>query len=365
MEETRKTGERHGALANGMHEDLPRQDHQELVSLEGLMIGYRHGRKEQLLSGPLSCSAGGGELIALMGRNGCGKSTLLRTVAGLQESLRGRVILQNRPLPDYSRRELSRLLGFVSTEVVRVQGLRVRDLVAMGRYPHTGWFGNLSENDYEQIRHAMELTSMEPLADRDLDELSDGERQRAMIARTLAQDTRIMVLDEPTAFLDVTHRYEIVSLLGDLSGNHGKTIVFSSHDLHLSIQVADKIWLMMGQDILEGAPEDLVLSGKLEEGLLSDGAAAGFTLDPATGDLVPAREPGQPVSVSAASEELRLWTSRSLERMGFRPDGKMNVPLHVRGEGEKGMLKWILEKSGSRMEFNSIYELSLYLRTIV
>jgi iron complex transport system ATP-binding protein len=262
-----------------------------VVRLEELWIGYRRGRKEQLLSGPLKCSAAGGELVALMGRNGSGKSTLLRTMAGLQDALGGGISLQGKPMKSYSRKELARVLGFVSTEVIRVQGLRVRDLVAMGRYPHTGWFGHLSENDLVQIRRALELTSMEGMGDRDLDELSDGERQRAMIARTLAQDTPLMFLDEPTAFLDVTHRYELIALLGGLARNLGKTVIFSTHDLHFSLQSADKIWIIIGREILEGAPEDLVLSGKLEEGLLTGSTVGDFVLDPATGDLVRKRDP--------------------------------------------------------------------------
>jgi iron complex transport system ATP-binding protein len=273
--------------------------------------------------------------------------------------------LDNRPLPDFHRRELARLLGFVSTEVIRVQGLRVRDLVAMGRYPHTGWFGSLSEHDHEMIAHAMEITALETLWERDLDELSDGERQRAMIARTLAQDTRILILDEPTAFLDISHRYEIISLLGDLAGKHGKTIVFSSHDLNLSLQVADRIWLMTGQGIAEGAPEDLALNGQLEEGLLMEGSGAGISMDPASGDLVLSRDLRHTVSLSAGSEELRVWTSRSLERIGIRAEENNTPPVHVHVEESGGYKRWIVEKSGRKLEFNSIYDLSLYLRTNV
>ena len=338
---------------------------EEIIRLEGLEIGYRQGRETHSLSHALTCRARKGELIALMGRNGCGKSTLLRTVAGLQDSLGGRILLDNRPLTDFHRKELSRLLGFVSTEVIRVQGLRVRDLVAMGRYPHTGWFGSLSEHDHARIAHAMEITSLDPLGDRDLDELSDGERQRTMIARTLAQDTRILILDEPTAFLDISHRYEIISLLGDLAGNHGKTVVFSSHDLNLSLQVADRIWLMLGQNITEGAPEDLVLNGQLEAGLLQESAKSGFSMDPASGDLTLIRDYRHAVSLAAGSEVLRVWTSRSLERMGFRVEENNTQPVHVLVEENGGILKWIVEKSGRKVELNSIYDLSLYLRTIV
>lgn len=345
--------------------DAPAGDHTGILRLEGLVIGYRQGRKKTPLSRPLECLARPGDMIALMGRNGCGKSTLLRTIAALHEPLQGRILLEGRPLEDFPRKELSRLMGFVSTEVIRVQGLRVRDLVSMGRFPHTGWFGSLSGHDRERIRHAMGITSLEPLAERDLDELSDGERQRAMIARTLAQDTPVLVLDEPTAFLDLTHRFEIVSLLGTLAREHGKTILFSSHDLQLSLQESDKIWLMMEQGIVEGAPEDLVLSGKLEEGLLKESLAGEVAINPETGDLTIPRELKHAASLSAETEELRIWTSRSMMRTGLRVEQDKKLPLHVRADRIEGKPRWEVEKSGLRIEFNSIYDLSLYLRNNV
>ena len=336
-----------------------------IITLENLEIGFGQGRKKRSISGPLNCTASRGELIALMGRNGCGKSTLLRTLAGLQDPLQGLIRLENRLLEDFNRKELSRLLGFVSTEVIRVRGLRVRDLVAMGRYPHTGWFGNLGAQDQTRIENAIEITSLGILADRDMDELSDGERQRAMIARTLAQDTGILILDEPTAFLDITHRFEIISLLGKLAGEHGKTIVFSSHDLQLSLQAADKIWLMHGQDIIEGAPEDLVLNGQLEEGLLQDSASENFTMDSKTGDLSVRRDSQRTISLSGGTEDLRVWTIRAVERTGFIVEQNKKLPIHVFVEENKGNSVWHIEKNGQSIELNSIYDLSLYLRTIV
>ncbi len=282
MEDSR---ENRNAKTGGSRErngGLPRQ----VILLEDLEIGYRQGRKQKSLTDPMNCRAGEGELIALMGRNGCGKSTLLRTLVGLQEPLGGRIKLEGRLLGNFHRRELSRLLGYISTEPIRVQGLRVRDLVAIGRYPHTGWFAGLSEQDREKIGEAISITSLGELAERDLDELSDGERQRAMIARALAQDTRILVLDEPTAYLDLTHRYEIIALLGRLSNRHGKTIVFSSHDLQLNLQVADRIWLMDGMGIREGSPAELIRGGELEKVLLEEAADRGISLDPGTGGIL-------------------------------------------------------------------------------
>ena len=259
-----------------------------LVQIENLEIGYGKGRKKKSLSAGIHCNVSGGELVSLMGRNGSGKSTLFRTMAGLQAALDGEVLLKGRPVQELRRFELARMLGFVSTEVVRVDGLRVRDLVAMGRYPHTGWFGRLSGKDYEMVDRAIELTSMGSLADRDMDELSDGERQRAMIARTLAQDTEILVLDEPTAYLDLIHRYEITVLLGELAREHGKTVIFSTHDLQLSLQEADKLWLLGGGGLIQGSPAELLAGGKLEENLLEGASREGLSLDPGTGNIMEA-----------------------------------------------------------------------------
>jgi iron complex transport system ATP-binding protein len=256
-----------------------------LIRLEDLEIGYGKGKKSRSLSGKINCNVSGGQLVSLMGRNGSGKSTLLRTMAGLQAPLGGKIFMKSRPVADYQRLEMARLLGFISTEVIRVEGLRVRDLVAMGRYPYTGWFGSLSSADRERIDRAIELTSLGGLVDRDLDKLSDGERQRAMIARTLAQDTDILILDEPTAFLDLTHKYEITLLLGELARKHEKTIIFSTHDLELSLQEADQLWLMGEKGVIEGRPEELLRSGQIGEVLLKDAAMEGISLDPLTGKI--------------------------------------------------------------------------------
>ena len=339
-----------------------------LLRIEDLEIGYGRGKKRHSLSGEMNCNVSGGELVSLMGRNGSGKSTLLRTIAGLQDALGGSILLEGRPVEGYGRMELARILGFVSTEVIRVQGLRVRDLVAMGRYPHTGWFGILSEKDREMVDNAIRLTSLESLAGRDLDELSDGERQRAMIARTLAQDTRILVLDEPTAFLDLTHKYEITVLLGELAGKHGKTVVFSTHDLQLSLREADKIWLMHDGGLLEGAPEDLVLNGQLEQVLLQEGPE-GLTVDAGSGGLALRREFSREISVSGEPSPALDWTRKSLERLGFRVELKKTAPpdaaLHLSVKSRDGRPGWQLKKSGEKLEFNSIYDLSLFLKTIV
>jgi iron complex transport system ATP-binding protein len=299
-----------------------------------------------------------------MGRNGSGKSTLLRTIAGLMNGLQGEIWILGKTLGAYSRRELARIMGYVSTEVVKVPGLSVENLVELGRYPHTNWLGKLNSSDREVVEHALDLTSLQALRNRDLDELSDGERQRAMIARTLAQDTRILTLDEPTAFLDLSHRYEIIDLLGNLARDHGKTVIYSTHDLQIALRQADKIWLIHRRELLEGAPEDLVLSGHLSDALGQTDSGTKIEMDPQTGDFTVKRALRHDISLSPGPEPLREWTKKAMERNGFRIVENKDTGIHVLVDMADGSPKWTLEKSGGRIELNSIYDLSLYLRTI-
>ena len=154
-----------------------------------------------------------GELIAVIGRNGIGKSTLLRTLTGLQPPLGGEILYSGKNIREYSRMELAQKVGYISTEIVKVSNMRVYDLVALGRFPHTNWIGKIEAKDHEVIMDALEKTSMVSFRRKFVSELSDGERQKAMIARILAQDTGIMIMDEPTAFLDVASKYEILHLM--------------------------------------------------------------------------------------------------------------------------------------------------------
>jgi len=344
---------------------------EHIIDLVDLKIGFRKGKgREQSLAGPVNTTAYRGELVAVMGRNGCGKSTLLKTIAGLMDGLQGEIHILRNSAAAYSRKELARIMGYVSTEVVSVPGLSVERLVALGRYPHTNWMGKLNPSDQAIIDNALDLTSLQALRYRDLDELSDGERQRAMIARTLAQDTQILILDEPTAFLDLSHRYEIIDLLGNLAMDFGKTVIYSTHDLQIALQQADKIWLIHMMEILEGAPEDMILSGRLSDALRQTDSGTKIEMDTQTGEFAVKRLPRQDVSLSSGpdalpgQENLRTWTKKALARNGFSVTENKETAIHVLIDIEAGAPRWTLEKSGSRVEFNSLYNLSLYLRTI-
>jgi iron complex transport system ATP-binding protein len=203
--------------------------------LKGLSVGYS---RRVLLAG-LDAVFDAGTLTALVGRNGSGKSTLLRVMAGLARPLAGEVVVGGRNVAARQPREVARTTGFVSTERIRVTNLKVWDMVALGRTPYTDWIGNLSEHDRAAVDEALSLVGMGAFADKAVETLSDGEAQRVMIARVVAQDTPVILLDEPTAFLDFVARREVCELLRRLTRERGKTIVFSSHELSLVDEFAD------------------------------------------------------------------------------------------------------------------------------
>lgn len=235
------------------------------LELTNLTLGYRPRRgEERILQQHLSIRASGGRLIALLGRNGVGKSTLLRILSGIRAPLEGTVRLDGHSLFDLTPSERAKRIALVTTENVTAAHLRVYDAVAMGRSPYTGWFGSLSAEDESRVQQALEQTAIEAFRDTPLDTLSDGERQRVMIARALAQDTPVMLLDEPTAFLDLPNRYHIVLLLRRLARRTGKIILFSSHDLSMTLQLCDLLWVMNREGIVAGAPETLQADGTID-----------------------------------------------------------------------------------------------------
>jgi iron complex transport system ATP-binding protein len=204
--------------------------------------------------------------VCLLGPNGIGKSTLLRTIAGMQPALWGSVELDGVDVRSMTEADLARRRGAVLTERIGVEALLARRIVELGRYPHSGWFGSLSARDHSVVDWAIDAVGARHLADRDFSQLSDGERQRVMVARALAQEPVLLVLDEPTAFLDVPSRVELMGLLRQLARDSGLAIVVSTHDLELALRMADVVWLVMpGGELVAGAPEDVVLGGGIAE----------------------------------------------------------------------------------------------------
>jgi iron complex transport system ATP-binding protein len=233
-----------------------------ILKLDNLFIGYTSGtlKKHQKVFGPMNMEISQPELIGIIGRNGIGKSTLLRTICGLQPALDGCVYIQGGDGRHIPKSIMARLISFVSTDPVRVANLRVNELVTMGRFPYTNWFGKLTAEDRQMIGEAVEHTGIKELLFKSVHQLSDGERQKVMIARALVQDTPVIILDEPTAFLDLQARHEVLRLLSNLSRHHQKLILFSTHDLSIAMDEVDKLWLMTDEGMFEGAPEDLLMN---------------------------------------------------------------------------------------------------------
>ncbi len=323
------------------------------LSLSNLSVGYRN----RTILDDLNLSAAECELVALIGRNGTGKSTLMRTIARLQPAISGEVLLAGKPVDQYSRNELAGLLSIVSTESVGASHLTVRQLVSFGRFPYTNWIGKLTRQDAALVDEAMQLVGITALENKPLHEISDGERQRAMIARTLAQDTGVILLDEPTAFLDMPNKYEVVHLLHHLTRTKRKTILFSTHDLNIAMQEADKLWLVIDGALYEGAPEDLVLNHRLAR--VFEGTKLQF--DDRKGEFNIKRSDSRLITLSGSDEKTFFWTKKALQRLGFSVD-RISDDKHPDIVISGGIsLSWMLYHAGQQLSFNSIYELSQYL----
>jgi len=338
--------------------------HQEIkyhsVRLQNLEIGYDAGRKnEHKVFGPLSLESNTAEMVCLIGRNGVGKSTLLRTIAGLQAQIAGKVCFDNMDINKLPASDRAKRISYVSTEPVHVSQMKAGELIALGRTPHTGWFGRLSDTHLYKIHKAAELTGIHSLLQKHLHELSDGERQKVMIARALAQDTPVIVLDEPTAFLDLPSRYEIVQLLSDLTMKAGKTILFSTHDLSMAIDVADKIWLMTDKEIYEGAPEDLLINGVFRK--LFDSSSIEF--DSKTSVFRFIRKPDNTVLLTG-EKKFRMITVKALERVGFTAEGNENCKINIHIKEENSRPCWELEINKIRRTFHTVYDMTVFLKKL-
>ncbi|MDD2797918.1 MAG: ABC transporter ATP-binding protein [Bacteroidales bacterium] len=284
-----------------------------LLELKNLSIGYVDCRPHKVVHESINLLLGRGELTCLLGTNGAGKSTLLKTLGGFQQPLGGEIFLEGKELHLYARKELAQKLGVVLTDRVATGNLTVYELVSFGRYIYTGFFGQLSKEDHRMVKEALACVGIETFAHRNLLELSDGERQKVMIAKSIAQETPLIILDEPTAFLDLSSRVEIMLLLRKLASEQGKTVLLSTHDLDLALQLADKIWLMAkNREIASGIPEDLALSGHFNS--FFDKESLSFDIQNGTFKI--SNQSFKSVSISA-KEPVRIWLEKALIRNGY------------------------------------------------
>ena len=288
--------------------------HERALSCAGLSIGYRQNAKlTTVVAKNLDLDLFHGEVVCLVGPNGAGKSTLLRTLTGLQHPIEGVVYVDGKDLKTLDIKARARRIGVVLTERINVGILPAFDLVSLGRHPHTDWTGRLTDEDISVVEWALEAVGASELSNRNVNELSDGELQKIMIARALAQEPTIIVLDEPTAFLDLPRRVEVMGLLKRLARSTDRAVLLSTHDLDLAIRASDRMWLMDSAGTVQsGAPEDLILQGGLEQVFASEGVA----FDDEHGSFHLVSDTRGYVGLEGVGPAA-TWTRRALRRAGF------------------------------------------------
>jgi iron complex transport system ATP-binding protein len=344
-----------------------------MLTTSSLAIGYKTP-----LASNLDLELRPAELVCLIGPNGAGKSTLLRTLAGMEKPLAGAVWLDEENLHRLPPLELAKRLAIVLTERVNSPLLTARELVALGRHPHTDWLGRLTVRDEAAIERAMRLTDTLVFAERPIHELSDGERQKVMIARALAQilpplsaraqvpisnyqssnapvfqRSNVLLLDEPTAFLDLPRRVELLQLLRRLARETGVATLLSTHDLDLALRLADRLWLISASGSMEiGLPEELALNGAIARVFQSEGAH----FDPALGAFRVHQPALGALSLHGEQDGVTLaWTWRALERLGYEVHNNgVRHPIHIEILGET---RWRLVTPKTAREFTSLESL--------
>lgn len=235
------------------------------LEAQALSIGYSLKSGVKTVASDINLSLKSGSLIGLVGGNGVGKSTLIRTLTGIQKPLSGKLVLQGIDINRYDSLALAKEISVVLTEKLPPSNLTVYELIALGRQPYTNWLGKLSAEDVEKIQEAITLTGVEDLVDKKHYEISDGQLQRVLIARAIAQDTPVIVLDEPTTHLDLLHKVSLFKLLKKLSVQTGKCIFFSTHDIDMAIQLADEMIVMTAEQVVQDQPCNLITQGVFEQ----------------------------------------------------------------------------------------------------
>ncbi len=284
-----------------------------IIQTRNLSIGYG----KHIVKDKLEISAEEGELICLIGTNGSGKSTLLRTLSGLQKPISGSINISEKDIKSLSQQALSTTIALVLTEKIDIEKLTVEELVAFGRYPHTNWAGKLSAKDKEIVNGVIEQVNLTHKAKSYINQISDGEKQRAVIAKALAQDTPLIMLDEPTAHLDLPNRIEIMMLLKKLSKETNKTFILSTHELDLAVQISDKIWLFTPENKLHiGIPEDLMVGGIFQETF----GKSSYHFDAQNGHCkVHYSFDEEPIQV-VGKEPYKSWVTQAAHRNGIPTD---------------------------------------------
>ena len=334
---------------------------QPILKSVDLSIGYRDRKtQDREVARNLNLKLHRGRFVCLLGPNGTGKSTLIRTLGGLQANLDGEIYLQGNAMASLTPQSRAKQISLVLTGNLPMGIFSVYSMVALGRHPHTRWNGSLTNNDQVKIDWAIRTVKAESLTERHLGELSDGERQKVMIARALAQEALVMLLDEPTAFLDVVRRMELMHTLRDLAHEQNLAILLSTHDLELALQNSDELWLLSEDGhIITGAPEALALSGKL--GGIFESQEMKWDSD--HGSFRMKREPCLSASLTGNGPEL-LWTRRAMSRLGYgiSDSESASLSIHITKMGSETQWKVTTERGID--SFNSLEHFTSWLEQL-
>ncbi|MCU0447752.1 MAG: ABC transporter ATP-binding protein [Microscillaceae bacterium] len=333
---------------------------QILLHTHNLSVGYRTSHRAiKIIQKNLNLKLYAGELVSLLGTNGIGKSTLMRTLAGLQKPLSGSVNLDNQAISQYTVQQLAKKLSLVLTDRIEIGNFSVRDLIGLGRYPYTGWLGNLTPEDEDMIDWAMQVTETQALAGRNLYELSDGERQKVMIARALAQTTSLIFLDEPTAHLDVPNRVMIFQLLHRLAQETNKTILLATHELDLALQISDRVWLMSGDEVVyEDIPENLVLNGTFARLFQKES----LHFETSNGTFQVRLQPTHAIHLKCSDPTLYFWVSRALARIGWQAVESELTENQIIIHNLPNKVIWELKLANNPQNFDNLAHLLNFLR---
>lgn len=307
------------------------------IDINNLAIGYSANNP---IVSDINVQVHANEFICLIGSNGIGKSTLQKTILGLISPLKGNIAIMDKNIADYSVQEKARMMSAVLSTPNNNCDLTVEELIGLGRMPFTNWFGKLNEKDSDLINSVIEKLHLSKLKNKRFADLSDGEKQKTMIAKAIVQETPIIVLDEPTAHLDLPTRFEINKLLKQLASNGKKTIISSTHDIGEALN-ADKIWMMCNNELISGTPEDLILSkeiNKLFPTLIFDHEQETFTL--------PNRESANNITILGEGCRAK-WTRHAVERCAINATATINVNEN----------SWTIDNGKDKINVNSIQDL--------
>ncbi len=328
-----------------------------IFTFENVSFGYLSAQKKVSLIQNFSGTFERGEFIILIGRNGTGKSTILKSLVRLLPYLNGKITLNEKVLENYSITDYAKLVSFVSTNLPVSGRMTVFELISLGRFPYTNWLGLMNKEDLDKVHKAIDSTRLNELLNKQIFRISDGERQRAMIARTLAQDTPVIVLDEPTAFLDLPNKYELAGLLSKLS-SLGKTVIMSTHDIEIALRFPDKLLIIHDNKIFDGSPEDMVINGNFNEIFHSPD----LNFNQLTGEIELAEKRANNIFLEANNPVILNWTKKALKRAGFNISEEKAEDDRIVVQKGNNVWIWSCYQRNQKTSFKNIYDLIKFLK---